>query len=114
MKGKMCVISTPTRGKSWIEDVFSEIDRVNEYKDINFAIEPTLSASLMTQRFGRYDRQRMAIREWFKPAIYKIYNDWLMSYLCLEINKNLESAINFTLPRFTFRDHLRDCFGWVV
>jgi hypothetical protein len=21
---------------------------------------------------------------------------------------------NYTLPRFTFRDHLRDCFGWLV
>lgn len=113
-KDKVCVMSTPNhRGINCLEGVYGELEKLNEYKNIQFLNEMTFSGSLTAQQLsGRYRRQK-ADQEYFKPFLQEIWLRWFMLYLCHEIKNNLEAALTYTLPSFKSTDHLRDCFGWL-
>jgi hypothetical protein len=69
---KICVISTPTRGRSWIEDVFEEIDKANSHKTPNGAyisgnILHSHSSSMVRERLALQSKYHNAVQEWFKP-----------------------------------------------
>ena len=76
MKGKICVISTPTRRVGLMTGAFEALGR----------------AGIRGANAGA-----------------KFHLCWLLTAIKIHIS----SAINYTIPRFTMRDHLRDCFGWL-
>jgi hypothetical protein len=52
----------------------------------------------------------MKVEFYWDPVYYRLTFRLHLGRIYL----GLQRAYDYTLPRFTFRDHLKDCFGWLV